>query len=355
MCENVCRVGSECVGPYRSVCVCVCVHCFTTQCVWGTGSNRALVFNPPMLLSLLAAVLTAPAIGLSVPPLRQRNAALGHAHLVLLRVGESAAPTPGNKNAPVALLEATAGGEGAVVKTLKLTGVTAFTAAATGGVGAALTPNAALSAVAFVGIAAAPGTESAKKLGPVEAVVVSVEMEGGDATYKRIGRGAVTVATGAPLTAAPSEGGGYYLSFASPGAPVSWFPGGQDEPATSITFGIPRCSFVAPRVLLDPPQLVFWAAGGGCGGGVGLSASRTLPNPPAPQTAAPKANDIRAPPPPTPSLQCQRKSRSPRWLPPTKCTQARSPATTARPSTATARGPRPGRWSRAPPPRAAPR
>ena len=233
----------------------------------------------------LLPLLISAAHAFSVPPLRQRTAALAHAHISLLQVGSKKGAAFGSSNAPLSLIEASAGGEGTLLKTLALS-VTGFSAHATGGAGAALTPNAALTSVSLVGLDARPGTASARALGPVDAMVCTVEYEGGEAACIRLAPGAVTTTSGAPLSAAPAlndadvdgSGGGFYLSFANAGAPLMWVSGARDAEPATVTFGIPRCAFLAPRVF-EPAQLIFWASGGGCGGGVGLSACNPAPSP----------------------------------------------------------------------------
>ncbi len=234
-------------------------------------------------LTLLATALATTCHALSAPPLRQRSAAIERSRISLLRVGDSSTPSFGKQNAPVTLVEASATKNGAIIKTLKLSGVTAFAASATGNGGATLTPNLDLSSVSFVGISSQPLTTSARALGPVDAVVVNVHYNSGNATYATVARGAVTTASGAPISASPlaTVDGGYYLAFANAGSSISWFSGVGGTHADPITFGLADCSFLAPRVLDGPAQLVFWASGRGCGGGVGLmSTKESQPNSP---------------------------------------------------------------------------
>ena len=231
---------------------------------------------------LIALAIVAPSVmALSVTPPAQRSAALEHARLALLRVGEPSGAAFGAQNAPVTLIEASATADGAILKTLPLPGVTAFAASATGGGGATLSPNAESTSISFVGLTAPPRAESARALGPVDGVVVSVDFETGAAKRLLVARGSITAASGAPLTAAPGPEGGSYMSFANAGGPLSWFPGESGEHTDPIAFGLADCSFLAPRVLDGPSQLVFWASGRGCGGGVGLMAT----NKPQPQSA----------------------------------------------------------------------
>ena len=230
-------------------------------------------------LTLLATALASTCNALSAPPLRQRSATLERSRISLLKVGfgETSAPSFGKQNAPVTIVEASATENGTVIKTLKLSGVTAFSSSATGSGGATLTPNLDFSSVSFVGISSQPLSTSARALGPVDAVVVSVQYSTGNVTYAQVARGAVTTASGAPISASPlasTNDGGFYLAFANAGSSISWFPGVAGTHADPITFGLAECSFLAPRVLDGPAQLVFWASGAGCGGGVGLMSTK---------------------------------------------------------------------------------
>jgi len=240
----------------------------------------------------LLALTAASASALSAAPLRQRAASLELAHISLLRVGSvdaGAAPFDG-RNAPVALVEASAGGRGSVLRTLRLSGVTAFSANATNGVGAALVADGDLATVSFVGLSAAPRAVSARALGPVDAVVVSVDYEVGEPSRARLARGAVTVATGAPIAAAPGAGadGGFYVAYAAPGAPLAWFSGAAGAPAEPVAFGAADCALSAPRLMDDPPALYFWSSGAGCGGTglMSIGAAPAAPRGPASYTAA---------------------------------------------------------------------